>query len=747
MLGKGDSLNPSVYLGVAILIGILIFSFYFDWAIIDPSNTAWLLNAGGDSLQHYLGSYAFRADDWHFPLTKTTLINTPEGVSIIYTDSNPLLSIFFKLIRRIFLPEYQFFGLWFLICWILQSVFSFLILKKLTNDYLFSILAAFLFCLLPAQIHRTMHANLLGFWLILWAIYIYIIPNLGISQKQRSFFIVVIVAAMVHPYLANMCLMIFGTWILLQLIGFIRRRKEDAAFSNFLRFALTTILYSFLFVVILWCLGFFYNRSDNQGLMGFGYYSMNLLSPVNPHYAEFSAVLKPFAAMDGQYEGFNYLGLGVIILFASLYLCFLTKYLKEYKFNIFVWSIFLVILYNSSPDTLSIQEKLVFFAILTTYFIIVFLVLKFKRLDYSFLLIPASICFLIAVSNNAFIGHYNLYNIQLNEDSVYAGLLRLMRSSGRFFWLTIHILLILAIGILYKEIGTKKIACFFIIQLVIIQFADLSSCYKRVNVSYQNYSTPLNEKEQKTILASKEVRFLGNADFKIAEFALLNMIPINNFYTAHSTGTLTYQKIQDERQRFRRGVIDSSALYLMELKDLDVDVPLNLKSMFFNKFHLLYSPYEDDLESNLVITRTRKDSLHYINDLISKNEISIVAVADEASGNLSEEFKHNWKNIYGSNIPDLGYRSSYLAVFLNGKLYKEYISADDKVELFEIINDITVQIMSAGAMNGSFASIKIDGIELSLNERGLNVVSGKHINDVLQFEAISFDTHAINFVF
>ena len=87
---------PSSFL--AILIGTIVFCIFFDIHIINPKDISWILE--GDRLQHYIGSYAFRLDEWRFPFTKTNLIAYPEGVSIIYTDSNPLLSILFKILIK-----------------------------------------------------------------------------------------------------------------------------------------------------------------------------------------------------------------------------------------------------------------------------------------------------------------------------------------------------------------------------------------------------------------------------------------------------------------------------------------------------------------------------------------------------------------------------------------------------------------------------------------------------------------------
>ncbi len=213
-----------------VIIGIIVFGLFFDFSIIEPANTAWIFRDGGDAVQHYLGSYAFRSDEWHFPITKTVLINNPEGASIIFTDSNPLLSIIAKCIKFIFPPHYQFFGFWFLLCWILQSVFSYLLIHKITDNKLYALLSAVLFCLLPTQWSRLNHANLVSFWIILWSLYVFINNGYSSKRKQFLFFIIFSLCALIHPYLLFMCLSIGGTWYVVQSIHFLKKKEGGTCF-------------------------------------------------------------------------------------------------------------------------------------------------------------------------------------------------------------------------------------------------------------------------------------------------------------------------------------------------------------------------------------------------------------------------------------------------------------------------------------------------------------------------------------
>ena len=50
-----------VYLLLSMSVGIIIFSYYFDFSVVRPDNNAWILRDQGDSLATFLGSYAFHA--------------------------------------------------------------------------------------------------------------------------------------------------------------------------------------------------------------------------------------------------------------------------------------------------------------------------------------------------------------------------------------------------------------------------------------------------------------------------------------------------------------------------------------------------------------------------------------------------------------------------------------------------------------------------------------------------------------
>jgi hypothetical protein len=130
---------PQSYLpAIGALVGILFFVAVFGVRILDPSYLGWQLTL--DPGQHYLGWEMFRHEAWHFPLGRIAGYGTPDGSSVVYTDSIPLLAIPLKSIQWLLPKNFQYFGLWMLICYALQGVFGWL-LSSLNTQSTYAIYA------------------------------------------------------------------------------------------------------------------------------------------------------------------------------------------------------------------------------------------------------------------------------------------------------------------------------------------------------------------------------------------------------------------------------------------------------------------------------------------------------------------------------------------------------------------------------------------------------------------------------
>ena len=96
----------------------LFISFIFLVAVIgidniNFQNTGWLYK-GNDSTTIQLGWYFFLNDDWRFPLGSNPNYGEELGSSIVFSDSIPILALFFKLFKSFIPGNFQYFSFWFL---------------------------------------------------------------------------------------------------------------------------------------------------------------------------------------------------------------------------------------------------------------------------------------------------------------------------------------------------------------------------------------------------------------------------------------------------------------------------------------------------------------------------------------------------------------------------------------------------------------------------------------------------------
>lgn len=292
--------------GVAAILGVIAFLVLYGLTPLDVTNDNWLM-AGydeADILQHYAGWLAFRDSEWAFPLGLASKMARGDGTIISYTDSVPLAAIFFKIFRNILPQTFQYFGIYTLVCYILQALAGFLILKFKTKDVCCSLLGDIFICFAPILLERAFRHTALGSqWLVLFAIYIYCKHRYEPSYLSYLYVMMLeMLAVGIHPYFLPM-VACFG---LLCCIQDISAKKY---LSIILYTGTLTATYGFGYVIGVLGHGIGISR------WGYGYYSMNLNAIINPTsyggYA-WSAFLKIQPQILGNYDGFNYLGLGVI---------------------------------------------------------------------------------------------------------------------------------------------------------------------------------------------------------------------------------------------------------------------------------------------------------------------------------------------------------------------------------------------------------------------------------------------------
>ncbi|MBR3901860.1 MAG: hypothetical protein IKJ60_10010 [Ruminococcus sp.] len=442
MANKNSHLKKTFVFLSGALIGALIFILIYGIYVLNPTYDDWILARDGDNIQHYLGWIYFRRSPWHFPLCLTDGLLSTGPVSCMYTDSIPILAVFFKLLSPILPETFQYMGLWALICYILNGGFSAILMYKIKPNIAFSAACSVLFIMYPPTSDRIFgHDSLIAIWLILAAFVLLLNSK---TQWKNRFTPVILwsvlcaISVTIHMYFLPMIYIVMLGWIVIEI--FRNKNKKRAILTFFNSVALT--------LLVLWLIGAFYgNGGKPDG--GFGLYSANLNTFFNSK--GFSTLIPPLPIREGQYEGYGYLGAGVLLCgIISIIYGIIHIAVQEGKFavNLIKW-------------------------------------LKIHKIEvYSFLTVFL-VSFIFAVSHIVAFNDVELFTLDFIP-KIFISICNIFRASGRFVWVSGLLLTTLFLGIISKMKG-RFIAVILVIA-VSLQFTDLS---KRI--------TSLNNKYNKTI--------------------------------------------------------------------------------------------------------------------------------------------------------------------------------------------------------------------------------------------------------
>lgn len=478
---------------VAALLGGIAFVLIYGVKILNPLYTDWLLT-GGDPSQHYLGWEFFRRSDWYFPLGLTDQLAYPLKTSVIYTDSIPIFAVFFKLFRSILPQQFQYFGIWGLLCFVLQGYYAAKILGERSSSKTVILAGSIFFIVSPIMVFRMYyHTALAAHWLILLAIYF----HSKHEKEYRDIFkpvmqwgILGILIGSIHLYFVPMCGAILLGYILCSIW---KERKIR------IRFFYPGISFSVGLFLTVYLLGGFSSGADT-GTNNLGLFSFNLNAFLNP--MSYSTLLKNTSLWDwpfytqGQYEGFSYLGMGIILLCACGIVLMIRNIFRRRKPSVYqimtvLMSVGLIVM--AASPTITWNDKLLL------------------QLPYSSTL-------------------YKYWGI--------------FGSCGRMAWPVVYFLMIFGItSIGNMKWKRKEISNVIIILACLVQVIDLSGqLYKR----HENYSkkvvyqSPLAGTVWDDIISTGEYKHVvwvtHNVDhddvIQVAVYAMRNDMTMGNFYFA-----------------------------------------------------------------------------------------------------------------------------------------------------------------------------------------------------------------------
>lgn len=280
------------------VISLIFILLIFSPQNVDPKNIEWVTGGGGDNIQHYIGWRFFRNSPWNRYLLFMQNLNYPIGTSVIVTDSNPLFCLIFKIFRDVLPTEFQFNGIWIIISYLLIGFFSAEIGWELTESTPLTLTGTFFCVMNPVILQRALiHDTLTAHWIILAGIFFILHED---SRWNLIFWMVLTeVTLLIHIYFIPMLAFL----VILQIISMIKHR------ISWKRIVILPV--SFVVALVIGYYTFGYSHILPQS-GSFGELSMNLNAFINPD--SIPALLNARPRMQMQYEGFNYYGLGLIVM-------------------------------------------------------------------------------------------------------------------------------------------------------------------------------------------------------------------------------------------------------------------------------------------------------------------------------------------------------------------------------------------------------------------------------------------------
>ena len=700
---------------LGMMLGGISFIVIYGFETLNVQNDLWLKSTERDLYAHYLGWKYFRKSSWYFPIGMMDSILYPDLVSIIYTDSIPLFAIIFKVLSPILPETFQYFGIWGLMCFMLQGGVAALIIKKIVKTNFILIIFTELFVLSPSVLHRMYyHTELAAHFLILLAFLIWINEDKINSFRKRVLLWSALFAltASIHIYFIPM----IGIIMFCSIIELMVREKRYII--NFLSMVIPCIVG----LGILGVLGAFVSNRSLSKEGGLGFYSANINSLFNSQ-GWGGKILEFPLATTGQHEGYAYLGMGVIIF---LLIC-IVQYIWD------IWN-------------------------------------KKKSIN-IFWTICLGISFFVALSPSISINSRILFTIPLPQFIL--TILEMFRATGRFLWIDVYLILIFIVYIVSKLEFNRKYIYLLLSMCMLIQLYDLLPIIRlRYHVAEETYVAKDNNNYQYmnslqspiwTELAKKykHIEFLKIEttvhanyidSFSLADLAIENNMTISNFPIARPNVELREEKNEKIFKELEQGEGKEDTIYIFENpidflgKSMDIYI-YKIDNIFVG----LKNKVKISSEDNIELVSKPYDKHNTISGDFTSKEFGVgnftIKLKDGTIINdgMNEGYQlygpyrnledgtYNFKinfSILEENLTQNNEAIGYMDIASNSgeKIYgKEYIYAGDSSIVLENVNLYDVEELEIRIYNYGNSKIRLQNYQIeqvenkeSLHERMFN---------------------------
>lgn len=516
------------------MVGIFLFLVTFGYRVLDVTYDGWLRDVRQfDRTLAYKGWLFFRDSEWSWPLGLIDDLTYPSKVSIVYTDSLPLVAIILKLFNGILPDTFQYMGIYILLIYVLQGGLSSLIMYKLTNNKFVSVVASILMtCSSIMLIKCIVQVGIASNYMILGAFLLYLFKE-EISYRKKAIWSVVLtfLAVGINVYYVPWVL---GILCFMQIEVIIKKKNWRALLKEGGIIFLDVIVG----VLTLYVLGGFEGEVSASS-NGLGLVSANINTLFNSFGKTgwfFSPVLP---CNPGQYAGFAYLGYsGMLLLLASLFLV-----LKNRRR---VWD-------GIKRDKVSVITVSVFFLIFYVY----------------------------ALSNKVYLGSKLLIEWPLPDFVI--KLFSIFRTTGRFVYPVFYGILIITMAVVFK-LGRKKGVYVFLSVCAVLHLIEFSNMMSSINndlfkTVYDDVSIYMNSHKfwEDIAVGKDELIFMTahnrnnqvpvvlagkEASEEIAFWAYDHNLRINDTYLARRSGEQVKKYREEQWERLYNGEISDDVIYV-----------------------------------------------------------------------------------------------------------------------------------------------------------------------------------------
>ena len=393
------------------ILSLLAFVYFCDIRILNPSFNKWLMP--GDSETYWLNWLFYQQSTiFQIPIFKNYSYGMELSSTIALNDSLPIMALIFKLIQGILPPNSQYFGVWILSCFFLQSFFAMKLLKNFSNDIFLIILFSIFFLIAPIFLWRLWgHYSLMAHWLILASLNIYFDKEFNYIRWLVIFFFSYLISA----YIAVMMFIIFLTDLI---------KRKVTKEIDYKKFGIILSIFFFSSLACLYIVGYI-EPGTKLSTSGFGTYKANLLTFFDSNDL-WSNIIKDISSIEGEHEGFAFLGSGVILLsFISIFYIALTKFKLR---------------------------------LLST-------------VELKYISIVSTLLFVLALSNNMHIADVHIINLDLPKFIEKS--FGIIRASGRMVWIPFYIIYLL-LFIIIDSFHNKRVCKILLIFALLIGVLDIN---------------------------------------------------------------------------------------------------------------------------------------------------------------------------------------------------------------------------------------------------------------------------------